>query len=190
MTDSPGIPVTPPPATTSTPALNPPSWRPRWRLVFFAAAVVSGTVLWQLRDPLPIVTRDLWEQQRQRWEDSGTRDYRIQIRVTGRQGARYDVVVRDGIVQQALRNGESLGSGPALATWSVPGMFATLRLDLEAQERAARSGSESRRPSLLLRCRFDPLRGYPQTYQRIEWGEGSTNPDVSWTVDRFELLSP
>ncbi len=164
--------------------------RPRWGLIFALAMLAVAAGLWSLRRPIPRVTRAEWERARQRWSEREPANYRIQVRVTGKQGARYDVLVRDGKVTEALRNNQPLSAGRTMATWSVPGMFGTILLDLEGLERAARGPAESQRPSLLLRCQFHPEWSYPERYQRIEWGAGSTNPDVTWTVDRFEVLPP
>lgn len=177
-----------PSENTPARAAQPPI-RPRWLLLLVLVLIATGAGLWSLRRPLPKVTRTELEQASRLWSESGPASYHVQVRVTGRQGARYDVRVRDGVVVEALRNGESLSPGPTLETWSVPGMFRTILLDVEGLERRSRGSSDEAAPStsLLLRCEFEPERGIPLRYQRIEWGNGTTNPDASWTVDKFEI---
>lgn len=160
----------------------------RWGLIVIAMCIGLVVVLWAVRRPIPTVTRAGWQEARTLWESKKPASYRIQTRVTGRQGARYDVTVEEGRVVRALRNGQPLSEGRTQATWTVEGMFDTIALDVESLERASRGQTEGARPSLLLRCQFHPEWGYPDVFQRIEWGVGSTNPDVTWKVDRFEVL--
>lgn len=177
------------PDAAASSARQPPV-RPRWLLLLLILLIAVGLGLWSLRRPLPKVTRLEWEQAHDKWSQQGPANYHVQVRVTGRQGARYDVRVRNGVVVEALRNGEPLSPGPTMETWSVPGMFRTILLDVEGLERRSRNNDDPAAPStsLLLRCEFEPERGIPLRYQRIEWGNGATNPDASWTVDKFEVI--
>lgn len=175
--------------TDSTPSAAAPFRGGRRAALILILAVASLVLfLWTMRRPIPTVTRERWEEARKLWNSKRPENYRIQTRVTGRQGARYDVTVRNGQVVRALRNGEPLSEGRTQATWTVEGMFDTIAFDVEALARSTRGLSEGERRSLLLRCHFHPDWGYPDVFQRIEWGADSTNPDVSWKVDVFEVL--
>lgn len=88
-------------------------------------------------------------------------------------------------------------------------MFTTIRLDLErmpsfdANSGAAKTGEGKTAPGtdrrsphvpqtaafqVELSGQFHPQWGYPERLRRVERGAGSTNPEVSWTVVRFEVL--
>lgn len=159
------------------------------------------------------LTRRAFDEATQRWQAVGPADYELEVQVAGRQAATYRTTVRDGQVAQALRNGLPLTPGRSSGAWSVPGMFTTVRLDLEQIERTAaadpspdptartsinssahpsgKTGDKSQAPwQVELRGQFHPQWGYPERVQRLERGAGSTNPEVSWVVVRFEILSP
>ncbi|HND56122.1 MAG TPA: hypothetical protein PLV92_27085, partial [Pirellulaceae bacterium] len=76
-----------------------------------------------------------------------------------------------------------------LGTWSIPGMFITMQLDLDSIDRAAKLAPAKIQPTLTLRARFHAELGYPLEYHRIETGSGGSNPEVYWKVERFEVLS-
>jgi hypothetical protein len=95
----------------------------------------------------------------------------------------YVVLVSDGVTRRASFNGRPLNDRRTLGTWSVAGMFAAVDRDLHQQQAA----DEGRSTSLLLRGAFHPQYGFPERYQRIEWG---SSLEISWHVTRFRPLTP
>lgn len=137
---------------------------------------------------LPALTRVAWQAAQDRWQAAGPESYEIEVQVAGRQAATYRTTVHDGQVARALRNGLPLTQSRTAGAWSVPGMFTTMHLDLERNERAARGEGPGSSFQTELSARFHPQWGFPEQFHRVEHGTGSTNPDVSWVVVRFDVL--
>lgn len=155
-------------------------------VVCLAALVIGALLVWGFRQPrLPEVTAERLAEARQRWRAGGVADYDVEIAVTGRQAAVYAIEVRGGEVRAARRNGEALTGRRTLGTWSVPGMFDTLELDVESQARVAAGKAGPDSPWVDLRAEFEPRWGYPVRCQRVQWGGAGANPEVFWEVRRF-----
>ena len=161
------------------------------RMLMVVAVLVVAFIALVLafRRPLPACDRATWSAARERWRANEVADYRIAVRVSGRQAATYEAEVRGGEVQWAKRNGQPLKQSRTLGTWSIPGMFITMQLDLDSIDRAAKLAPAKIQPTLTLRARFHAELGYPLEYHRIETGSGGSNPEVYWKVERFEVLS-
>jgi hypothetical protein len=136
----------------------------------------------------PQLDRARLESQRAIWEKNRVADYDIEVHVTGPREATYRVSVRDNVAVSASIDGRPLGDPRTFSTWSVPGMFGTIERDIEAVERNKRAGEEASGPRLTLYATFDPRYGFPSSYQRFEWGEQSTNSEVTWKVEVFRPL--
>jgi hypothetical protein len=133
---------------------------------------------------LPKVTDESFEQAQQRWRQHGPADYDLEVKVSGPQPATYRVEVRQGEVLSATRNGFRLTQRRTFDTWSVPGMFATMRRDVENVQQVAAGKADANTPRLTLFAEFHPEYGYPRTYHRIQWG---TDMEVSWEVTEFTV---
>ena len=127
------------------------------------------------------------EEAARRWAAADIQNYSIQIEVAGRQPAIYDVLVRGGQVRTALRNGLPLKQRRTFVTWTVPGMFETIRRDVANVQRAATGDVDPQVAGLTLRGSFDPVLGYPVRYLRTQHGGGTDNPVVSWEVTKFDV---
>jgi hypothetical protein len=123
-----------------------------------------------------------------KWSAAGLTDYRLVVRVTGRQAAEYFVEVRGGQIQQATRDGTPLRQRRTMGTWSVPGMFTTIQSDVTNLEKHRDGRADRQTPQVLLRGQFDTDLGYPIRYHRTEMQKWGTNVEVSWEVTLFELL--
>ncbi len=142
-----------------------------------ALVLVIG-YLWVTRPTsLPAVDRASLQAARQRWEAAGLADYEIDVVVQGPQPGTYHTVVRQGKVVQATLDGQSLGGQSPPATWSVPGMFRTIRYDLQLVGR-----DQPGVPRLEVRAMFDPQYGFPRRYRRLQWG---SMQELRWQVSRF-----
>ena len=104
--------------------------------------------------------------------------YEIETEVSGRQAAVYRATVRNGRPVSLSRNGFPLPQERTWRTWSVDGMFGTIRNDVRARQRQSE-------PTLQLRCEYDTRYRFPRRYSRVEYGQPT---DVSWIVRDFIVL--
>jgi hypothetical protein len=144
--------------------------------------VVGSFVLFRPKNEA--VTRGRLTKAREQWSQNGPKNYDLEVVVTGRQGATYEVEVRDGEVTKALRNHAPLTQQRTFRTWSGPGMFDTMETDVDTLEFAQTNPNDSKAIMLTLRARFDAKTGLPLEYLRSQWG---TNHDVTWKVSKFEV---
>lgn len=159
------------------------------------ALLVSAGVMWFTRGPrLPPVTREKWQEARQKWEDKRPTSFRITVEVTGPRAATYDVTVRRGRVVEATRDGHRLPKGE---TWTPRGMFGTIERDLETLEMLDDPAFADRAlPQIKISGQFDPQWGFPRRYRRLQWGyrqeygkrAANQTIDMTWRVTRFEKL--
>jgi hypothetical protein len=170
------------------------SWRLMRRFVVWMLAGVGVGLLIVLviarqsnYDPTPTLTPQLFHSAHERWKKTETRNYDIEVRVTGPQAAVYRVQVRDGEPIAAWRNGDPLKTRRTFGTWSIGGMFATISRDIEALERSSAAG---RQTPLILRAAFHPEYHYPEHYRRIDNGsrKGSDSIAVTWDVTEFRVV--
>jgi hypothetical protein len=129
------------------------------------------------------VTRQRLSEARAQWEKRAPKNYDLEVIVSGRQGATYEIRVRNGQVVAALRNRAPLLQHRTFATWSGSGMLDTIETDMETLEFALKHPDDPKRMMLTLRARFDKDTGLPLEYLRSQWG---AHHDVTWTVTRFE----
>lgn len=161
----------------------------RRRLLFGLALCAAGLagLVYAVRKPrLPPVTPERFEAARRRWADSAIDDYDLEVAVRGRQAAVYQVQVRRGEVQAALRDGRPLKGYRTLGTWSVPGMFETMSYDVEHQRRWDAGTAAADTPQVELRAEFDEQTGVPRRVERIQTGGPGANPEVYWEVRKFD----
>jgi len=125
---------------------------------------------------------------RQQWEAHPLLNYNIEVAVTGRQAATYEVEVRDGEVVTAKRDGVALTRHRTFDTWSIPGMFTTIHSDVANVERHEAGTAETQTPQLQLRGLFDKRYGFPRRYHRTELKKWGPNQEVMWEVERFEIV--
>lgn len=140
------------------------------------------------RQALPVLTAETFDAARARWDDSGPRNYVVEVAVTGRQSATYRVEVRDGAAVAATRNGEPLRQRRTMDTWSVAGMFSTIHSDVINLERVRTGTADAQTPQVRLRCLFHEQFGYPQRYHRTEFRKFGPNEELMWEVQRFEVV--
>ena len=162
--------------------------------VFFAAvcALLSVLVFYTVYmfatagPRLPEIDQAALDEARDAWRQNGPSDYNIEVAVTGPRAAVYRVEVRGGKATKALRDGDPLTDARTLGTWSVPGMFDTLQLDVDHIDKPIEiNARESHFVSP--RAEFNSQYGYPSRYRRIEWG---SNMEAGWEVSVFEVVKP
>lgn len=114
-----------------------------------AAVAVIITLRWWWGDSIPPLEPSQFYEARAKWDAAGPQDYEIEIVVTGSQPATYEVHVRNGQAEVALRNGQPLRQRRTLGTWSVPGMFSTIQRDVAPRFSQPK---RSRKPPLSSPC--------------------------------------
>jgi hypothetical protein len=138
---------------------------------------------------LTIITQETLHAAEEKWAATSVSSYHMKIEVRGRQPATYEVKVVDNRVTMALRNGKPLAQQQrTLKTWSVPGMFYTMSVDVENQTRHADGTAPPGMPNVRIRARFDEKHGYPRRYHRTEFVKRGANPITSWQVTEFVVL--
>jgi len=148
-------------------------------MIMGGLAGILGWAFWQGRGQrLPRLTPDAFRQAKSLWERQEINNYRVVVEVSGRQAARYEVQVKDGVAVRVLHNGQPLSLSRLIATWSVPGMFGTIQSDLDRLPR---------RKNLTLWARFHPVYGYPESYRRLETVVRGESSAASWRVVEFEI---
>lgn len=147
-------------------------------LVGLLVGIVLAIYAWRtfLGDGLTNLTRSSFEKAESRWKAANIADYQMKVKVRAIASEIYDVTVRNGRADSVFRNGEPLTQRRTMHTWTVPGMFDTIRDDLDSQEQALRGVQGKQR--LTLRAKFD-TNGVPIGYHRIEQ---SSPVEVTWEV--------
>lgn len=162
-----------------------------------AIAGVIAVLALSRREPLPAITMDQLNAAAQRWATSGPASYDLDLEQTGVNPGKIHVEVRRGEVTAMTLNGHPTRQH-LWDDWSVPGIFAVIRRDVEvcmpalnvkAQQKAAADGqnpegSAGSAPPVFPRGLFDPHYGYPLQYHRIT----PTGTDASWRVTKFTPL--
>jgi hypothetical protein len=157
--------------------------------VFALVALVA----FSRREPLPQITLADVDAAADRWTKNGPANYDLELEQTGVNPGVVHVEVRNGQVTAMTLNGHSTRQH-LWDDWSVPGMLAIIRRDVEVcmpdldkkmHPRFADSqnpaGAESPIPPVLPRGLFDPHDGHPLQYHRIT----PTGADANWQVTHF-----
>lgn len=131
----------------------------RWKLIAAGFLVGLATALWWIRQPTDPLSREMLSEARSRWFLADIRSYDARYRM---HGSVYAVAVRDGIVERLTVDGrEPTAVDPA--SYSIPGLFHTLEMELDQAERLPLAESER---ALKYRARFHRELGYPERYVR------------------------
>lgn len=166
--------------------------RRRISVRFVAGAIVLGTLLGLLataivlvvgtRGQPPRMTSDAFEAARERWNRHGPASYEMDIQQSLGISGKIHVEVRDGQVTAMTINGEP--AAPRLwDSWSVPGLFGIIRLDLDRNSAAVAAGQSQ--PVVFQQAEFDVENGLPRVYRRTELDGGQS---VEWRIVAFRPL--
>ena len=147
--------------------------------------VVIGVVGWLLihRGTTPEVSRKSLTVAEKRWQASRPTNYKVEIEVFGRQAAMYSIEVRDGEVVSMVINGVQMTR--LVDTWTVEGMFNTIKADLDRNARVAEGKAPAEIQLVKLQGTFDSEYGFPQRYHRLPFGN---EPDTAWQVKAFDVV--
>jgi len=146
-----------------------------------ALLVGAVAVWWATRDDLVELTAADLAAAEARWQQSGCDDYDLTVQLSGRRSGVFKVRVRDGKSVQVTLDGISPRRG-TWETWTVPGQFETLGLELENAADGTGPFGAPPGATVVLRVQFDPELGYPREYRRSVLG---TPLEISWEVTEF-----
>lgn len=160
----------------------------RWLAVVLGsvAAIVSVVVgmMFFTGDRLPTIDQARLDAAKKLWNDRGPPSYDLEVSVQGIDLDTYQVAVRNGEVISAKINGTPLKQRRTLGSWSVPGMFRTISIDLERATNPIQV-NVGHTHKVTPQGVFDSQYGYPVRYRRIEWGGDF---EVSWVISKFEIV--
>ena len=150
-----------------------------------AAAALLGAIafLALTSDRLPELDAGRLEAARKLWAERGPSSYRLAIEMSGSDlaASTYRVSVRDGRVEEVLRDGQAITGDPA--AYSVPGLFRWLAEELRL---AASPGSSFGAPAGYRAYNYaevDPANGLPRRFRRVV---GGTARWAEWRITSFE----
>ena len=166
--------------------------RRRISLRFVAGAIVLGTALGLIatvvvlvvstRGQPPRMTSDAFEAAREHWKRHGPASFEMDIEQSLGLTGKIHVEVRHEQVTAMTINGEP--AAPRLwDSWSVPGLFGIIRLDLDRNSAAAAAGQSQ--PVVFQQAEFDADNGLPRVYRRTELEGGQS---VEWRITAFQPL--
>jgi hypothetical protein len=146
-----------------------------------AIACVLLALNYFVAERIPELTEKTLEAATVKWEKNSPANYDMDIELRGARPGSVHVEVRDRKVTAETRDGRVPGQW-TWETWSVPGMFETLSLDLQTAENPEQSIQAAPGTKWRLRCEFDSNLGYPLKYHRLV----TNGPEVFWLVTSFQ----
>lgn len=156
--------------------------------VAMALAGLLAVTVYRNARALPVMSPEDFYAAKSLWQRRAPASYNIEVTVTGKQAALYYAEVREGEVTLATRDGEILSRRRTIDTWSVPGMFTTIRSDVTNVERHRDGKADRDTLQVLIRGVYDPTHGAPMRYHRTELRKWGPNVEVMWEVTHFEIV--
>lgn len=165
--------------------------RRRISLRFIAGAIVLGSALGLIAAIVVLVvtnrgqpsrmTSYAFEAARERWKRHGPASYDMDIEQSLGLTGKIHVEVRHDQVTAMTINGEP--AAPRLwDSWSVPGLFGIIRLDLDRNSAVA---TEQSKGIVFQQAEFDAENGLPRVYRRTESPGGQP---VEWRIVAFRAV--
>ena len=146
------------------------------------ALIVALAITALVVERIPPLTPESLAAAEARWKEAQPTSYRLQIAIGGKRSGRVEIEVERGEITKMTRDGLVPHRRATWQAWSVPGMFDTLRQELELAEQPERSFGVAERSQIIERARFDEQYGYPARYQRSVLG---SDQDLDWRVVSF-----
>jgi hypothetical protein len=164
-------------------------------LVVISVVAVAGIIAvlaLTRREPLPLIAMNDVDSAAACWSKNGPASYDLDMQQTGINPGAIHVEVRRGQVTAMTLNGRPTRQH-LWDDWSVPGLLAVIRRDVEAcmpelnkqlhRTETATSGSpQPDQEQVVPRGIFDPTYGYPIAYHRITLN----GADANWRVTKFQ----
>jgi hypothetical protein len=149
--------------------------------VALAIVCIALALNYFVAERLPELTEEKLRAAMTLWQKAGPVSYDMDIELRGARPGQVHVEVRDKEVDLETRDGRTPGRW-TWDTWSVPGLFDTLSLDLDIAQDPERQIQANAGTTWHPRCKFDPKFGYPAVYHRLVSG----GPEVFWRVTAFQ----
>jgi hypothetical protein len=130
----------------------------------------------------PIMTAADFEAAVARWKEHGPESYDLDFDVGLDLVGKLRVEVRRGEVAAMTLEGQPTRQH-IWDSWSVPGLFEIIRLDLARNQSAAKNPEGPKSPPVLQQAEFDPELGFPRRYRRTELSTGQWG---QWQISRFQ----
>lgn len=154
----------------------------RWPALAFALVASIVTLVLVFRKEGDLLTPELLDAARTRWQERGPKDYDLEIVTSGAREARHVVEVRAGKVVRQTTDGAAVPER-VRGIWSVPGMFETLRVELSNATHPKVPYGIDDPEDVIVRAAFDDEFGYPRRFMRhVLAGRKSS---IEWEVVRF-----
>src|SRR5690606_29516354 len=132
----------------------------------FAALIIAALVaLRLLGSDLPLLETANLDAAEARWNEKGPASYDLVTRISGGRAGEVRMSVRNGEVIEMSRDGVTPKQRRTWDTWSVPGMFETMRMELEARDHPEGAFGQTGEARVSIRAKFDPTFGYPTRYE-------------------------
>lgn len=145
--------------------------------------LVIGFMLRARRDALPPLTSEALQSAHELWKQRGSKDYQMNIVVTGSQSEIYHVEVRGGRPTGVrYGNGLPVKRRASWQYWTIDGLLGVLDHDLRYIDDPARGFGAHPGSAVILRARFDAERGFPEEYERVILSPAS---QMRWKVLDF-----
>ena len=134
------------------------------------------------------VDRKILSQARATWNTAELQNYLVEVSVTTTGTDVYEVTVVNNEPVQVKLNGKTLHRRHAFDTWTVNGMLNVIAIDIEHCERWDEGRAMPGTCDLIIKAKFDSLKGIPVKYIRMELGRPSNVGVMDWEITRFEVL--
>jgi hypothetical protein len=145
------------------------------------AAVVAGIALFGNR--LPILTRERLQAAVRLWKERDVASYVMDLEITGQRAGQVHVEVKNGVVVNLERDGQTPRQRRTWDVWSVPGQFDMMQQGLRAVDDPVGQMQAEEGAQVVVRAEFDPELGYPVAFSQVTLGGG---PEFGWKTVRFQ----
>jgi hypothetical protein len=148
--------------------------------ILLLAAILG---IYFLGDRMPTLTEQGLNAAIDRWTESGIESYVMDLRISGARAGNVHVEVKNGVVIELVRDGQTPRQRRTWDVWSVPGQFDMMQRGLEIAADPQREMHAERGAQVVVRAEFDPRLGYPRAFSQVTLGGG---PEFAWKTVRFE----
>jgi hypothetical protein len=151
-----------------------------------ALGIIGGLVVFALttvRRPPPAMSAADFEAAVARWRAQRPESYTMTLDVSGNLQGTMHIVVKKSTPTMVERNGAAI-AGHSWSYWTVDGLFAIIRTDLENLDQPERAFGVKDVSQLVQQAEFDPELGYPRRYRRAV---RSTGDAIEWDIVEFHI---
>jgi hypothetical protein len=132
-----------------------------------------------------VVTQELLEAQRRKWQSAGWQDYRVEWRVSGGSTGHYQVQVRGGKITRALFDEQPLQERQA-RYWTPDAMFSIIERELQHATGQTQQSPWAPGQRVEIWAEFDEVLGIPRWWQRSVAGAAASVTVECLRLERIE----